>query len=279
MSFDPDLYNRASQRQWDDVASAWYLWREIIEEWLGDATEAMLDLADVHGGSKVLDIAAGAGGQSIAAARRGADVLAIDFSPQLITYATRAAQEAGVRIRTRVADGQRPGVAAGLYDAVICRLGFQYFADRVEGLRQAFEALRPGGTLAVMAFTGPGQNLFVSEPVRIICEAAGLVNPVTDAPGPFAFAEGRFEATAAAAGFVDMAVQARAAPLRLRSASECVRFESEAFGALREMLHPLPEATRKETWAAVETHLARFDGSAGFVGPCEILLGVARRPG
>jgi ubiquinone/menaquinone biosynthesis C-methylase UbiE len=65
---------------------------KFIEDWLGDATERMLEAAHVTAGSRVLDGAAGAGGQSIAAARRAGStgyVLATDISPTILEYAAK----------------------------------------------------------------------------------------------------------------------------------------------------------------------------------------------
>jgi cyclopropane fatty-acyl-phospholipid synthase-like methyltransferase len=77
---------------------AWDRWGDVIERWLGPATEVMLDLAEVTEGSRVLDVAAGAGGQSLAAARRAGPtghVLATDISSNLLDLAARRARDAG----------------------------------------------------------------------------------------------------------------------------------------------------------------------------------------
>ena len=82
--FDPAAYKTATRAQWEEAAEAWDAWGPTLERWLGPATELMLDLAAVGPGSRVLDVAAGAGGQTLAAARRaGPDgrVLATDISP------------------------------------------------------------------------------------------------------------------------------------------------------------------------------------------------------
>ena len=69
-AFDPVAYKQTTTRQWQEVAEAWNRWGPTLEEWLGEATELMLDLARIGEGSRVLDVAAGAGGQTLAAARR-----------------------------------------------------------------------------------------------------------------------------------------------------------------------------------------------------------------
>ena len=68
--FDPDKYKETTREQWQEAAEAWHRWEPTLEEWLGQATEIMLDMAGVGPGSRVLDVAAGAGGQTIVAARR-----------------------------------------------------------------------------------------------------------------------------------------------------------------------------------------------------------------
>jgi hypothetical protein len=68
------------------------------------------------------------------------------------------------------------------------------------------------------------------------------------------------------AGFREVGGPAVPAPLRLPTAAECVRFERESFGALRQMLAGLTPAERDETWAEIHRELARFEG------PCELLV-------
>src|SRR5438270_7192360 len=93
-TFDPQQYKRTTKQQWEDAAEAWHRWGPTLENWLGAATERMLDAAGITEGSGVLDVAAGAGGQSLAAASRvGATgrVLATDISPTILTYAAKVA--------------------------------------------------------------------------------------------------------------------------------------------------------------------------------------------
>jgi ubiquinone/menaquinone biosynthesis C-methylase UbiE len=70
MGFDPAQYKTAIRQQWEDGAEAWDRWGPTLEAWLGEATDRMLEVAGVRAGAEVLDVAAGAGGQTLAAARR-----------------------------------------------------------------------------------------------------------------------------------------------------------------------------------------------------------------
>ena len=62
--FDPLAYKQTTRDQWDGAAAAWDERGGVLEEWLGPATDLMLGLAGVEAGSRVLDVAAGAGGQT-----------------------------------------------------------------------------------------------------------------------------------------------------------------------------------------------------------------------
>ncbi len=86
-AFDPVTYKETTRAQWQDAAEAWYRWRPTLSAWLGPATEMMLDMAGITVGSRVLDVAAGAGEQTIRAARRvgpGGHVVATDIAPNIL---------------------------------------------------------------------------------------------------------------------------------------------------------------------------------------------------
>jgi ubiquinone/menaquinone biosynthesis C-methylase UbiE len=275
--FDPVAYKQTTHRQWQDVAEAWDRWGVVLERWLGPATEVMLDMAGVRAGSRVLDVAAGAGGQSLSAARRAGDggsVLATDISEKLLGFAARNAREAGLtNVETAVLDGERLDVEEGAFDAVISRVGFIYFPDQQAALRGMWRALKPGGRLAGIVYSTAEANPFFSIPVSIIRRRAGLAPPAPGQPGPFSFGEpGVIEAAYEQAGFTQIQTRRLDAPLRLSSTAECLRFEQQSFGALHQMLAGLGEEDRAEVWTEIEAQLARFEGPRGFEGPCELLI-------
>lgn len=81
--FDPAKFKETTHEQWQTAAQAWQRWGSVLNNWLGPATEMMLDMANIGEGDHVLDVAAGTGQQSLSAARRtGAkgSVLATYFS-------------------------------------------------------------------------------------------------------------------------------------------------------------------------------------------------------
>lgn len=283
-TFDPVAFKATTRAQWESAAPAWHEWGPAIEEWLGAATERMLDDAGVSMGTRVLDVAAGAGGQTLTAARRvgpAGHVLATDISPAILAYAATEAAAAGLaQVATLEADGEAlSDVADASFDAAISRVGLVYFPDRQQALTEILRTLRPGGRVSSVVYSTPDRNGFFAIPVGIIRRVAGLSAPGPELPGPFSMsAPGVAEAVHAEAGFVDVTVTAVPSPVRLPSAAECVRFERESFGALHQMLAGVDHAGREAAWREIEEALKAYDDGTAFVGPCEMLVVSATRP-
>ena len=273
-TFDAAAYKETTRLQWQQAAEAWHRWDPVFDRWLGEATEAMLDLAGVAEGARVLDVAAGSGGQAIAAARRvgprGA-VLATDISDRILAEAEAASREAGVEnIATRAMDGEELDVADASFDAVVSRLGLMYMPDKSRALTESRRVLRPGGRCAAVVFAEADRNAFFSIPISIIRRRADLPPPGPGLPGPFSAVD--LDGRLADAGFAEVSRHRVPAPLRLSSAAECARLERESFGALHQMLAGLPAAEQAQTWDEIEEALREFEGPDGFTGPCELLV-------
>jgi len=273
--FDPVAYKETTRVQWQDAAEAWHRYDPVFDRWLGAATESMLDVARVGAGSRVLDIAAGSGGQTVVAARRAGKtgaVLATDISSNILEAAEAAARAAGLaNVATRVMDGERLEVGQGSFDAAISRLGLMYLPDKQQALADVKAALRPGGRYAAIVFAEPDRNRFFSIPISIIRERAQLPPPAPGLPGPFSAVGlgGLLEE----AGFADVEVRRIEAPLRLETAADCAQLERESFGALHQMLAGLQPEEQSEVWEEIAGALREFEGPEGFVGPCELLVG------
>ncbi len=87
------------RRTWEFAAPGWAKWEGLFAEGLVNATDTMLDMAGVDAGMHVLDLACGAGSQSLRAADRVGPqgrVVASDISPTMLEYVREAARRRGL---------------------------------------------------------------------------------------------------------------------------------------------------------------------------------------
>ncbi len=281
--FDAIQYKQTTLRQWDSAAEAWHRWGPLLSRWLGPATETMLDMCGIKKGSRVLDVAAGAGEQTMTVAKRignNGQVLATDISAEILQFAIASAKLAGMsNIQTQVIDAENlAGLSAQAFDAVISRVGLIYFPDQQKALAGMKQQLRPGGKLAAMVYSTAETNPFFSIPVSIIRRRAHLPAPLAGQPGPFSLGnKGKLEDLFAQAGLGNIAVETINAPVRVSSAAECLQFEQESFGALHQMLSGLSELEQDEAWCEIEEALGQFEANGQFEGPCEMLVAVGTK--
>jgi SAM-dependent methyltransferase len=243
----------------------------------------MLDLAGVGIGSRVLDVAAGAGDQTMLAARRvgrAGYVLATDLSPNILEFAAAEAKNAGLaNVETLVLDGEHlEDLESSAFDAVISRLGLIYFPDQPKALRGMQQVLRPGGKVAAIVYAPADHNQFFSIPIGIARRRAALPPPLPGQPGPFSLGQpGVLAAAFQNAGFTDIQTRVVDAPLRLASAGDLVRFARESWGALHQMLAGLSAAEQEAAWAEMKQQLQQFEGADGLAAPCELVIGVGTK--
>ena len=280
--FDPIAFKETTRLQWQNAAAAWHRWTPTLQAWLGPVTEAMLDLARLERGDRVLDLAAGAGEPSLSAAQRvgpSGHVLATDISSNILEFAKGTARERALtNFETRVMDGENPDQPDASFTAVLSRLGLIYFPDRAGALRGARRVLRSGGRVVLAGFTTPDRNRFFSIPISIIRRRASLPAPAPGLPGPFSLgAPGVMEAALKEAGFADVQTRTLQPPLKLKSAAECVRFERESFGALQQMLAGLPPTEQAAAWDEIQKELHVFEAGGTFEAPTELVVGAGAK--
>jgi len=281
--FDPIQYKKTTRQQWESAAEAWDRWRPLLSEWLGPVTETMLDMVGIREGSRVLDVAAGAGEQTIAIARRIGEkghVLATDISPTILEYAVSMARETGLNnVGIRELDGESlTDLEADSYDAVISRVGLIYFPDQQKAIRGMRHVLKEHGKVGAIVYSTAERNAFFSGPVSIIRRRANLPPPLLGQPGPFSLGgDGVLGKLFNDAGFRDIEVEVVEAPVRLKTAAECLQFEKESFGALHQMLAGLTAQEQSEAWEEVGEKLSEYENGAGFEGPCEFVIAVGTK--
>ena len=269
--------------QWEDAALGWARWEMTVATWMEPATEAMLTMAGVDAGARVLDLASGAGSQTLRAARRvgvQGHVVASDIADTMLHHVQANARAAGLtNVTTLAGAAEDLDMAAASFDAVICRRGLMLFVAPARALAAVRRALRPGGKVTVVVFTTPAANPFMAHPMQILLRHAGKSPPAPGHPGIFALgAPGVLERLLVDSGFVDVAQRTMALPLRRPSAAQAVAMMQEAFGAYRAVVSDCPEAVRVAAWTEVAETLKTFETPRGLVAPTEVLVAAGVKP-
>lgn len=275
---------RATAVAWDDAAQGWDQHSALIRSWLREATDAMLDAAAIAPGAKVLDVAAGAGDQTLDIAQRvGAQgqVLATDISPGILERAAHKLDAAGWRnVRTLQADAQALGLDGANFDAAVCRLGLMLCASPLRALQSIHLALAPGARFSGLVFAGPKAN-----PCLAITMQTALRHASAAARNPFEAGSllslgrpGLMAALLQEAGFERIEVRPLSAPFATPSCADYVAFVRSAGSPVRELLKPLEAPARERAWAEITQRLEVFSTPEGWFGPNQLLLFVASKP-
>jgi SAM-dependent methyltransferase len=271
------------RQQWDQMAQGWSDSSAVLRPWLHDATQAMLTMAGVKPGAHVLDVAAGAGDQTIDIAERVGPrgfVLATDLSPEILRYAQHNVAQAGHRnVETKVSDGERLAVEDARFDAVVCRLGLMLFRDPLQGLREMRRVLKDGGSICTMVFSTPQSNPCVTALMATAIKHAGLPPPDPFRPGGLLSLgkPGLIDALFREAGFREVATTKMAAPFRMPTAKAYLDFVKTSAGPIVAIIERLAPAKQDAVWIEMEDRLRTFETETEWIGPNELLLTAARR--
>ncbi|TDE08448.1 methyltransferase domain-containing protein [Jiangella asiatica] len=267
---------------WEAAAPGWAKWEPVWARAAADATDTMIDEAGVRPGMQVLDLACGAGSQTLRVAERvgpAGGVVASDISPTMLEHVLHNAAEAGLHnITTLEGPAEDLDLPTAHFDAAISRLGLMLFAAPGRALETVRAALKPGGRFASLVFTTPLHNSFMADPMAILLRHAGAAPPGPGQPGIFALGDaGVLERLLIDGGLVDVRTHVVGATLRLASADSATHMLQEAAGAYRAVLADLAEADRAKAWAEVRDRLTQFESGDGLEAELEFIIGSGAR--
>lgn len=180
-----EFWNAAPGRNWADRQAD-------LDEVYSGATEILLDSARPQPGERVLDVGCGAGASSLAFAAAvgpGGSVCGIDVSRPLLERARARVREAALATVSFVeADAQEHAFPGAAFDLVVSRFGMMFFADPVAAFCNLRTALRTGGRMAFVAWSGAEANPWFTVPKEVaIARLGGVPEAPPEAPGPMAF--------------------------------------------------------------------------------------------
>ena len=175
--------------RWDDHVAAY----EAVFEALSLAfARRALDLLGIRPGDRLIDVGAGCGGAALAAANRGAQVLAVDASSRMVARMRARANGtnggAG-RIWAVAMDGTALAVPNASFDAALSVFGVILFPDAVRGMREIMRVLKPGGRVAVVSWTETERYELAARLIAAITEVRGPQPPPSVLPAQLRFRE------------------------------------------------------------------------------------------
>lgn len=267
-----------ARNTWEAAAPGWAKWEQTLSRGLEPATDVLLDMARVGAGARVLDIASGAGHQTLQAARRvgsAGTVVASDISATMLDNVRRNASAAGLSNVTAVESAaENLSAPEAPYDAAICRLGLMLFPGPSAAVSAIRRVLKPGGKFAALVFTTPSNNPFMAQPMSILLRHAGKKPPGPGHPGIFALGgDGVLEQLLSNGGLTDVDTKTVRAPLRLGRADDALEMIQQAFGAYRAVIADLEDDKKAAAWSEVLEALKQFEGNDGFETELEFIIG------
>ncbi len=137
---------------WDNIAAGYDRTNTPTQMWV--ANEG-LRRADVRSGMRFLDVAAGSGALGIPAARLGAEVLAVDLSPNMLERLNARARKEELNIETRVMDGHVLELEDDTFDVAGSQFGVMLFPEMPRGISEMARVIKPGGRVLMNVYGDP----------------------------------------------------------------------------------------------------------------------------
>jgi SAM-dependent methyltransferase len=234
--------------------------------------ESLCEAVDVASGWKVLDVAAGNGNASLAAARRGCQVLATDYVDELLHAALLRAEADGLPLQTQLADAEALPFEDASFDSVLSTFGVMFVPDPDRAAAELLRVCRPGGRIGLANWTPTG---FVGQMFKIV---GAHVPPPAGVPSPLAWGtEDRLQELLGSGAKVD--VTRKHFVFRYRTATDFFDTFRDFYGPVHRAWAALDDAGREsfrsQLTALADEHDRGADGSLAV--PSEYLEVVAHR--
>ncbi|MES1205993.1 MAG: class I SAM-dependent methyltransferase [Pseudomonadota bacterium] len=229
--------------------------------------EELCESVRVSAAGRVLDVAAGSGNASLAAARRFADVTSTDYVPELLEQGRRRADADGLQIVTQVADAEDLPFGDGSFDVVLSTFGAMFSPDHQRTAGQLLRVVKSGGRIGIANWTPNGFigqlfrtiGTFVPPPTGLASPAEwGTETRIVELFGPYA---------------QDIRAQTKQFVFNYRSAEHWIEFFRTFYGPVNKAFAALDEVSQRSLHDAIATLLTRFnrEGSRALAVPSDYL--------
>lgn len=248
-----------------DVGDRWASNQDRLDAMLQPFSEAMLRIASIKSGERIMDIGCGCGATTFdLAARTGPTgrVLGVDISAPMIARARDRASALKSAAEFMLADASTHDFKAGSFDLLTSRFGIMFFVEPVPAFAHMRKALAPGGRTAFICWRPMKENPWIAAPLFAALPHVPPQEPaVPGAPGPFAFDDrDRFRRVLTEAGYSSIDIEPHDAALSLGAGDDPVEMalrQTLEIGPVSRIVKELDEDRRSRVADAVRTELAR----------------------
>ncbi|HEX5460109.1 MAG TPA: methyltransferase domain-containing protein [Steroidobacteraceae bacterium] len=257
-------FEAVKQRQQSTWASGDYA---IIGTTLQIVGELLAEAADIRADERVLDVAAGNGNASLAAARRFAQVTSTDYVAQLLERGSARARAEGLQIDFRAADAEKLPFADDEFDVVLSTFGVMFAPHQARAANELLRVTRSAGRIGLASWTPEG---FIGDLFRLIARFSapppGLQSPMLWGSEPHIVQ--LFGANAA-----DIRCVRRNFQFRYRSAAHWIEVFRNFYGPTHKLYAALNPERQAELSASITEVLERLNtgGPRSLVVPGEYL--------
>jgi ubiquinone/menaquinone biosynthesis C-methylase UbiE len=266
---NPDL-SAVKRRQQATWASGDFA---VIGTTLQIVGESLAEAVDVRAGEHVLDVAAGNGNATLAAARRFADVTSTDYVPALLEKGGARAAAEGLTVQFRVADAEELPFADASFDVVLSTYGAMFTPDHQRCANEMLRVLRPGGRIGMANWTPEG---FIGRMFKVI---GAYVPPPAGVASPALWGTESHLADLFGAEIVRLNCERRLFQFRYRSAAHWLQVFRDFYGPSHKAFAALDatgqQALERDILALLEK--SNTASASSLVVPAEYLEVVATK--
>ncbi len=235
---------------------------------------SILDMARVSQGARVLDVACGPGLLVRSALERGAAVVGVDFSLNMVELARARNPDA----EFHVGDAEELPTDDAQFDAVVCSLGILHFPNPEAAMREAFRALAPGGAYVITCWMPPDKNPCFGLILGSVQRYGSMELDLPEGPPLFRFGDPtECRAALVDAGFVDVESQECPVVWHSESPESFLRELPESTARLGPILEHQQADDRARVEAAILEGVRSHTTSRGVELPAPILISVGRK--
>lgn len=265
---------------WDHIAGGYDEYVTPTHDW-ALAKEA-LKRAGLGQGMKFLDVASGSGALSIPAAQLGAEVIAVDLSPNMVRLLKKRALEEGLsKVEGKVMDGQKLEFEDNSFDMTGSQFGVMLFPDLPLGLLEMVRVTKNGGSVLMITYGNPGKVEFLTyflHALQIVVPGfEGF--PMDPPPLPFQVSEPEvLQKRMAAAGLRDIRIEQLIEELEFHSGKDMWNWVTNSNPIALNMIAKLTAAQKTEVQQTLDDMLhEKSGGNSKAVLMADVNIGIGKK--